>query len=116
MQLAAAAAEATKAAALHQLDTAVLTAVRAVGGAPEATPVWLAAVEALTAAGAPLHGLLDQLTAACLGQQKGSVRVRTLQSGCLVLESRHWFRAWHASAAQRQCGALPLTQARPPAI
>jgi hypothetical protein len=78
LQLEAAASEAAKAAELDRLEAAVLGAVRAVGGAPAAALVWLAALEALTAAGAPLEPLLDQLTAACLGQRKGPVRVRLL--------------------------------------
>lgn len=78
LQMEAAASEAAKAAELHQLDAAVVGAVRAAGGAPAAAPVWLAALEAMTAAGAQLDGLLDQLTAACLGQRKGPIRVSVL--------------------------------------
>ena len=78
-QLAAAESADGKGAALRQLEAAALAAVRAVSSEPEAAPVWLSALEALTAAGAPPHGLLDQLAAACLGQRKGHVRVSLLQ-------------------------------------
>lgn len=63
---------------MRQLEAAVLAAVAAVGAAPDAAPVWLTALEALAAAGAPLDKLLDRLMTTCLGQDKGPVQVRTL--------------------------------------
>ena len=85
----------------------MLDVVRAVGGIFTAAPVWLVALEALTAAGAPLQPLLDQLAAACLGQRKGPVRVRVLCQSTRVREHQlmaHASPKLHATAA-----ALSLT-------
>lgn len=74
-QVATATPDNAKSRALWQLEAAALAAVKSVGAEPAAAPVWLAALEVLAAAGAPLEQLLDQLSTACLGQCRGPVRV-----------------------------------------
>jgi len=80
LQSVTAASDDDKRALLRQLEAAALAAAAGVGGKQEAAPVWLAALEALSAAGAPLDKLLDRLAVACLGQAKGPVRVSISQA------------------------------------
>lgn len=70
----------------RRLQRRTLAAVRAAGGAEGAGPLWLLALEALAAAGAPLGPLLDLLVAVCLGRAAGPLQVRRPP---LVLIARH---------------------------
>lgn len=75
LQITTAASDVDRRALLRRLEEAALAATAGVGGSPEAAPMWVAALEALAAAGAPRDKLLDALAVACLGQASGPVRV-----------------------------------------
>lgn len=68
----------------RRLQRRTLAAVRAAGGAEGAGPLWLLALEALAAAGAPLGTLLDQLVAVCLGRGAGPLQVRRPLRGLIA--------------------------------